>query len=642
MAHIHQEKNLLIPLRDGASLAADLHLPAGKGPFPAIISYYPYHKDDFIGSTFEYPRRYFAEQGYAHLLVDFRGLGNSDGVAWEAGDQGENEDGAAIVEWAASQPWCDGNLGMWGISYGGITTLQTASERPPHLKAIVPVFALSNVYHDYLFPGGCPSCMGSFGAWGSFMTAMNLMPPGYQDPQGRWYRVWKEHLEKNQPHILPWMGRPAYDEYWQSKVIPVENITVPTMVIGGWRDVFPEAMVNLYERLSAPKKLVMGPWTHVAPDMAPFEPWDYLHGMKRWWDCWLKGENNGLLDEPPVTLFVQGINRWKHEQEWPIARTKKSTFFLLNSGVLADRASQKTSSDPYQAVPTVGAMGGLWDVVSIGLLTPQDQGPEDLQSLTYTSDPLPEDMEISGSPEAILYVALESGDEVNLVARLTAVGPKGGSSLITRGWLRGTHHSSHERPESLEMGKVYEFHIPLWATSYLVPKGHRLRLSVSCSDFPRLWPTPTNPQIRLFSGGSSASFVKLPVVPPAPTPITGPEMLRPDPAVNRAPLLTEFAPRWIIEQDLATGTLTVVTGMKQQLIIASGGKLSIDYTVEASVTNSQPDGAKIKGEATMHLDLPVTGPVQVETKTLISQNRMLVTGKVTVDGQLFFEKQWLK
>lgn len=640
LVRVREEKNVLISMSDGISLAADLYLPEGKGPFPALVNYYPYHKDDVIGAMTEYTRRYFAERGYAYLLVDLRGLGSSEGVAWEMLDPRENKDGAEIVEWIACQPWCDGNVGMWGISYGGITTLETASERPAHLKAIAPIFASVDAYHDFLYPGGCMNCLNGFGTWGSMMVAMNLMPPGYQDPKGRWYRVWKERLEKGKPHILHWQEHPAHDQYWQSRVVPVRKINVPTFVIGAWRDLFPETMVKLYEELTVPKKLFMGPWTHAPMDVFPFEPWDYLYALKRWWDYWLKGENNGIMDEPPVTLYVQGANIWRHEKEWPIPRTKERTLFLSERSTLVDKASNKERSDTYQAIPTVGAMAGLWDPLSLCLGLPLDQGPDDLQSLTYTTDPFPEDTEISGSLEAVLYMALESGEDVNLVAKLNDVAQNGSSSLITTGCLKGSHFRSHERPEPLKTGEVYEFRIPLWATSYVVSKGHRLRLSVSCSDFPRIWPTLTNPMIRLFFSGAHASFIRFPVVPPLATPMERPEIKRPDPTVNRLPCIIDAAPLWKIEQDLATGKVAVVTGTMEQIRIPTGGKLQQNHIVKASVSASQPDGAKVEGETTFCLDLPAAGLVEVESKTLISQTGILITGKVTVNGKLFFEKQW--
>ena len=207
------ERNLLIPMKDGTSLSADLYRPAGGGKFPALMSFYPYHKDDMIGASFEASRRYFAQRGYAHLLIDFRGLGGSDGIAWEAMHRNEGVDGAEACEWIARQSWCDGNVGMWGLSYGGISSLKVAAENPPHLKAIVPIQGSANIYADYIAPGGCRSLLGSYGAWGSFMLAMNLMPPTNTDADGRWYRVWMDRLEKSVPYVLPWFEHHDFDEY---------------------------------------------------------------------------------------------------------------------------------------------------------------------------------------------------------------------------------------------------------------------------------------------------------------------------------------------------------------------------------------------------------------------------------------------
>ena len=637
---VQEQRNLLIPLGDGASLAADLYLPVAAGPCPVLISYYPYHKDDLIGSFCEHPRRYFTQRGYANLLVDFRGLGGSSGVAWEAMDARENLDGAAIVEWAAKQSWCDGNVGVWGVSYGGITSLEIAAEHPPHLKAIVPIYASSDIYHDFIYPGGCLNCMGAFGAWGSFMLAMNLMPPTYQDPDGRWYEVWQERLEHGAPYIFPWQEHPDHDEYWQSRVIAINRITVPTFLIGGWRDIFPECMPNLYPQLSGPKKLLMGPWMHTPPDVSPFEQVDYLYEMRRWWDHWLKGEQNDIMDEPPVTLFVQGSQTWKHENEWPIARTETHTLFLADASALTDSPPQIEGEHTYRAIPSVGMQAGLWDPTGLGLGLPLDQGPDDLRSLTYTTDPLDAGMEISGSPEVTLYAALENGQEVNLVAKLSAVGPDGSSALITSGWLNGSHAQSHERAQPLQPGVVERFRLRLWATSYYIPQGYRVRLSVACADFPRIWPTRTNPEIRIFFSQDQASSVRIPVVPVAATALPDPAIARPDLSINRAPWRVDGVPQWKIEQDVATGTMSIMTGSEQKIALPSGGSFHMKRTATASVADDRPDGAKLDGETTISLELPGAGSIRVETHSWSSRTKMLLTGKVTVEGRVFFEKQW--
>jgi putative CocE/NonD family hydrolase len=293
---------------------------------------------------------------------------------------------------------------MWGMSYGGITSFKTAAVNPPHLKAIVPMNGGLDHYHDIVYPGGCFNCLGILGGWGPFMTAMNLMPPMYQDPEGRWNRIWRERLKAGRaPYIMPYQEHPDFDDYWQSKSVAGERITVPAFLIGAWRDIFPEAMVRAYERVRGPRRLLMGPWMHEMPDLASFAQVDYLAEMLRWWDCWLKGKANGVPDEPPVVIYVQGQG-WRYESEWPIARTNKSVTYLSlgggGSGTLTTAAPPRGDEVSYVADPTVGVTAGLWDPTGTGLGAPLDQGPDDLRSITFTGDPLPGALEITGSPEA--------------------------------------------------------------------------------------------------------------------------------------------------------------------------------------------------------------------------------------------------
>jgi hypothetical protein len=639
---VRVERNVLIRLSDGVSLAGDLFLPEAAGRFPALVSYYPYHKDDLIGALFDHPNRYFAARGYASLLVDFRGLGNSEGVAWDVGDSREDKDSAEIVEWAAAQEWCDGNVGMWGMSYGGITSFKAAAARPPHLKAIVPMNGTPDFYADIVYPGGCFNCLGILGGWGPFMTAMNLAPPMYHDPEGRWYRIWRQRLDQARaPYIMPYQEHPAYDEHWQPKHTPLERIEVPTFLIGAWRDIFPEAMVRAYERIGAPRRLLMGPWMHEMPDLAGFAKVDYLAEMVRWWDRWLKGEANGIEDEPPVTIYVQGAG-WRHEREWPIARAGEATLYLASpsgSGELTSEVPSRGGQIAYQGDPTVGVMAGLWDPTGTGLGAPLDQGPDDLRSMTFTGEPLPSDVEITGSPQATLHVAVDEGDDVNLVVKLCDVAPDGHSALITTGWLKGSHRLSHEKPEALPRGQVLEYHVPLWATSYVVPAGHRLRVSVACADFPRIWPTPANPLIRLFVGGPGLSHVRLPVVPKAT--ITGPELPVPDAAINRTPLDVEGKPVWTIAHDFATHTVTVTTGVRSVVMTPSrDGRFEIERRGRASVARNRPDAAKVEGEATITLHTPSGSLVIIEGQLLLTLAGQHFAGRVTMDGQTIFDERW--
>jgi putative CocE/NonD family hydrolase len=635
------ERNLLIPMKDGASLSADLYRPGGGGKFPALMSFYPYHKDDMIGASFEASRRYFAQRGYAHLLIDFRGLGGSDGVAWEAMHRNEGVDGAEACEWIARQSWCDGNVGMWGLSYGGISSLKVAAENPAHLKAIVPIQGTANIYADYIAPGGCRSLLGSYGAWGSFMLAMNLMPPTNTDRDGRWYRVWMDRLEKSVPYVLPWFEHHDFDEYWSAKAVDPAKITIPTFIIGGWRDIFPEGMPALYPHLKGPKKLLMGPWMHGLPDGSPYDAIEFLPEMKRWFDHYLRGEKNGIEKESPVTIHVQNSregNAWRHESEWPIARAKAHTLFLGANGKLGPSADREEQGEDYRADPTIGAAAGLWDPMALGVGLPQDQTDDDLKSLAFTTEPLTEDIEISGAPEAVIHAAIVEGDDANLVAKLCDVDPDGGSALITTGWLKASHRSSLARREKLKNGEAYEFKIPLWSTAYRVPKGHSIRLSVSCSDFPHLWPDPRKPELRVFFGGKRASSISLPAIPASKEKLHGME-IRPPVA---PPPSSAMRPIWKIERDLAAGAVSVSTGMTNRIPLPQGGVMNIDHCVVAKVSEARPDTASVGGDTTMTIDLHHVGCIKVHTESFVTQTGLMLTGRVTMDEKPIFERRWTR
>jgi putative CocE/NonD family hydrolase len=639
---IRVERNLLIPLVDGATLAADLYCPDAPGPFPTLVSFYPYHKDDLIGGANEWPRRYFAARGYACLLVDFRGLGSSSGVAWDAMDSAEGRDGAEMIEWAAGQPFCDGNVGMWGLSYGAISSFKTAAEQPPHLKAIVGIEGTLALFLDLWCNGGCPNMLGAYGAWGSFMLAMNLMPPTNIDRDGRWYRVWSERLEHSAPYILPWHDHPTHDAFWQSRAVDVARIKVPTFCIGGWRDIFPEAMPAIYAAISAPKRFLMGPWMHTFPDLSPYDPVDYLHDMRRWFDRWLRGIQNGIETEPPVTVSIQGVKQWRSERKWPIARAKPMRLFLSSKRLLVpDQAAAKEGSEVYTGHPSVGVCAGLWDPTGLGVGLPFDQGTDDRRSICFTSAPMAADTEISGAPATTLRVSVEDGDDVHLVAKLCDVAPDGASSLITSGWLKGTMRNSLETPEPLLKGHTYDFKVALCSTSYLVRRGHRIRLSISCSDFPRIWPTKRNPTIRVFHGPRRSSSVRIPVV----TDSKGATIIeprRPASGIDRTPLRTEMVPRYAIEHDLVAGSIIVRTGSLQSMVLPNGGSFAMDHKASASVADSHPEAATVEGDTTIALDLPSVGKVEVATTSWVTADTMALTGRITINGREFFSKTWRK
>ena len=507
------------------------------------------------------------------------------------------------------------------------------------MKAIVPIQGSADIYRDYLYPGGCLNCLGAFGAWGSFMLAMNLMPPTNVDADGHWYKVWMERLESGKPYVFPWTDHPAHDEYWQRKVVDPSKIKIPTFIVGGWRDIFPEAMPSVFARLPGPKKFLMGPWMHTMPDTAVNDPVDFLPEMKRWFDRWLRGENNGIADEPPVTIFVQGVNQWRHEREWPPARTTSTTFFLGARGTLGDRAEREEGAENYTVDPTLGMSAGLWDPTGLGVGMPTDQTPDDVRSLTYTTEPLAQDTEITGAGEALLHAALVNGDDANIVTKLCDVDPAGISTLITTGWLKASHCAGDDRPQTLKPGEVYEFRVPLFSTSYAVKRGNRLRVSISGADFPHVWPSRANAELRFFHGGAHASKVTLPVVPAQKTPVAGP-MPRPvtEPRVRPGVMM----PRHKIETDMVAGTIAVTTGQKTAMPLPTGGALEMDHTAVAKVFRARPDQATVEGDTVIKVRVPSLGDLEVKTESWFSHSRMTLSGRVTLDGRTVFERTWQK
>ncbi len=630
------DRNQLVRLSDGVHIAADVYRPRGTGPFPALFAYTPYRKDDLGGSFSTHECRFFARHGYACVLADFRGLGNSEGVAWDAMDSPhEARDAAEIVEWIAAQPWCDGGVGMWGTSYEAITSIEAAALHPPHLKAIAPNQGAFDIYDDWFYPGGCANMLGAPGMWGSFMLGLSLMPPTLQDPDGRWYRVWKDRLETNRPFMLPWPSHPDKDEYWRSRIIDVAGISIPAYVMGGWWDIFPQAMVSLYEKISGPKKLLMGPWMHGSPSGADIEPVDHYRDLLRWWDYWLKGIDTGIMDDPPITFYTQGKG-WNHEDDWPGSAVRPTELYLSGNGRLSTEESSAQAIDAYQADPTVGTASSLWDPKSLGIGRPLDQGADDLLSLTYTSEPLTESLEIRGSPEVLVSATAEGGEDVNIVAKLCEVDDRGRSSLITTGWLRGSHHASHEKSDRLQPDHEYQFRVPLWVTAYLIPEGHRLRLSLSCSDFPRIWPTPSNATIQV---NTARSQVLLPIVRGS-SDFPRPTIVRPETPLEHSIVETASTPYRTIEKDLAKDSVSVRSGKYSELDLEDRGRFIYDHVATAATSRSRPDGAGVTSETHFSFVSPLSGTIELHADTWSSHQAMSLNVRITVDGHEFFRKSW--
>lgn len=484
-------------MSNGVRLSATLYLPdtPNDGPFPAVVEYHPYRKDDNKIPRDWRTQSYLARKGYVGVRLDVRGTGASEGIAWNEYTAQEQQDCLQALAWVAAQPWCTGNLGMWGSSYGGITTIQAAMHAPPQLKAIITMHALVDRYTDDVhYHGGCLPVNESV-AWAGRMVALNALPPLPEWVGERWYVLWRERLERTPQWPLEWLHHQTRDAYWRQGSLSEnwEAIQCPVFAIGGWADSYHNFVLHMLQHLRVPRKGLIGPWLHDMPHVAyPGPQIDHLQEMVRWWDYWLKEIDTGIMDEPMLTIWVQGSRppdpypqvipgRWRCETEWPVARTDLQTWYLGQEGTFVAAPPAQAAPDRWAGPLTVGIMAPFWCTGYRPSGLPRDQRRDDAYSLTFTSPPLQEPLEILGFPTVKLYVAA-SEPVAQLAVKLCDVAPDGSSLLVTRGVLNLTHRHSHEYPAALIPGKIYPIALELSSISHIFAAGHHVRLSIAGTD----------------------------------------------------------------------------------------------------------------------------------------------------------------
>ena len=504
------ESNTFIKLTDGVRLAATLYLPETEGPWPALLEAYPYRKDD-LSVWPEDHRRLRDEGDYAVCRLDVRGTGTSEGIALDEYPPGEPDDLSQVIQWLARQDWCTGSVGMFGTSYSGFNTIQTAMRQPPALKAIIPIYASDDRYTDDIhFGGGIRKALES--GYPLFMVPMNALPPTPSLAGERWRELWLKRIEE----LQPWSNAIVEQNdgpYWrQGSLRPnYDLICVPTMVVAGWNDVYRNALLRVFQYIRVPKRLLMGPWCHMSPqDSIPGPRIDLVPEMIRWWDRWLRDDHNGVDEEPPLAVFVRRSTppaadlseyrgEWRYESEWPLARVEELVL-PLRAAVLTGRAAAggDVSRPAQETLAVRGDVGvtahirGSYDP-PYGL--PIDQRPDQVYSLVYDW-PVEEALEILGSP--VLRVALRSSKPVAfLSAKLCEVLPDGSVVLVSRGLLNLTHRDSDTAPEHLVPGERYEVSIELDATSWVFEPGNQMRLAIAGSDWPNAWPPPEASELTI-------------------------------------------------------------------------------------------------------------------------------------------------
>jgi hypothetical protein len=561
-----------IPMPDGCRLAARIWLPeeAESAPVPAILEYVPYRKNDGLALRDAPIHHYFAGHGYASVRVDIRGSGDSDGILADEYLPLEQEDGVEVIRWLGSRPWCSGSVGIIGKSWGGFNGLQIAAHHPPELKAVISVASTDDRYADDVhYMGGCVLAWAML-PWSSTMLAYNGLPPDPAVVGPDWRATWRQRLEQTPPYVNAWLAHQRRDEFWRQGSVCEDYAAIrcPVYMVGGWTDSYRNAILRFLEAYPGPCKGLIGPWGHDYPeDGAPGPAIGFLQEAVRWWDRWLKGVDNGVMDEPklrawmpeahrPASGYLTHPGRWLATETWP---TKDAEWrrFRIEAGTLQAGESQVPEVDAeLRILGSEAAAGdlGQWGGHGDALEFPPDQRPEDGLSLSFDTGPLAEPVEILGVPVARLDLAADQ--PLALVAvRLCDVWPDGASTLITRGLKNLAHRTSDSRPEPLVPGQRYPVDVPLNAIGYQVPAGHRLRLAVSPTYWPWAWPAPERVTLSVFTGGS---VLDLPVwmgsgehVPPAHFAV--PERA---PMPQHDPLGGESGRE--VRRDVATGTVEVI------------------------------------------------------------------------------------
>lgn len=494
--------DLGIVMPDGCRLSARIWMPkdAGQNPVPAILEHLPYRKRD--GTTYrdEFTHPYLAGHGYACIRVDTRGNGDSDGLMEDEYSEQELQDACEVIAWAAAQPWCNGNVGMMGISWGGFNSLQVAARQPPALKAVITLCSTADRYADDIhYKGGC--LLGENAGWAATMLSYSSRPPDPALIGERWRGMWLERLV-NQPFLAAtWLGHQRRDAYWKRGSIceDFSAIHAAVLSIGGWHDGYRNTIANLVANIEAPVKGIVGPWIHKYPHYAAPEPRiGFLQEALRWWDRWLKGVDTGVENDPAYRVWLMDSvrparwhdrrpGRWVAEAEWPSPNIREKRIALIPVG-----CGPVVVASPQ----TCGLAGGEYFPFTFGPELPGDQRPDDALSVCFDQPVLADPLDILGAPEVVFRLASDR-PQANICVRLCDVHADGASELIAYGVLNLTHYKSHELPQVLVPSEVFDARVVLDQCAYRVPAGHRLRIAVSTSYWPMIWPSPQPAMLTL-------------------------------------------------------------------------------------------------------------------------------------------------
>jgi hypothetical protein len=513
-----------IAAANGIRLSCDVYLPAGAARSPAILEHIPYRKDDLRAADDRRLGIRLGAEGFAYVRLDVRGTGNSEGVAVDEYSEQEQLDGVAAIDWISRQPWCTGDVGSWGKSYGGFSALQLATHQPPALKAVAAVYATDDRYADDMHFSGGALCALELAHYPMRILAMNALPPlqrrGESDDSFR--TRWLDRIDGTPAWIERWIAEQCDGPYWRSgSVAPgYDRIGCPVLIVAGWRDGYRTAMLRLAESLKVEWQLIAGPWMHTLPDRGiPGPRYPYLDRMVAWFRRHLGG--GAAADAPRTVFFLNGFDRpsrppatvngqWMATDSWPEPDAAATVLHATHDcGLRTDPAEgEAVLTAPFD--PSVGVTSGNWCPPPPGHGLPADQRPDEARSVVFTTEPLETPIDVFGIPTFV--ATIEHGGPAAVVAvKLADVAPDGQSQLVTAGVLNLSHRSSHSDPTPFDRPTAVE--IALQATGWRFARGHRIRLAIAGSDWPTVWPPPTAEPVAVRLSSTTPATLRLPPLP---------------------------------------------------------------------------------------------------------------------------------
>lgn len=516
-----------IPLSDGTRLWMKAWMPRTEEKVPAILEYLPYRSGDWTAPRDHERHPYYAGHGYASIRVDIRGHGNSEGIPGDEYDAQEHKDGLEVIEWIAAQEWCTGSVGMFGISWGGFNSLQLASYQPEALKAIVTTCSTDDRYdNDVHYFGGSMLAV-DMHAWGATMLAFESRPPDPRAVGENWKSMWLERLNNMEPYVDTWMSHQTRDAYWKHGSVceDYSKLDAAVLAVGGWFDPYRDTVLRLVENLSALGKNVrglLGPWSHQYPDrdLRPGPHIDFLGETLRWWDKWLKGVDNGAMDEPllrtwisdpmrPASVYEEIAGRWVAERAWPSPDIEPLRFELGQSSV--SPGAVRGGTILVKSPQDIGSDAGRYFPYGNDADLPVDQRGDDGRAVTCDFY-LGESVEILGNARVRLRLR-NGGERGHVYVRLEDVAPDGASALVTRGNLNLSAREGRDRIVEMPAGEWVDVEIPLTGIGYHFAAGHALRVALSSAYWPWIWPAWENAGVDVDLAASALVVPARPIRP---------------------------------------------------------------------------------------------------------------------------------